>query len=134
MRNNSTYLAWHCGLPGEDVRTDVWVPDNSLTYAAFGVWNHQYPERWGWVPVIAIAGDTVAVGGFVVDRYLVCGVQAACMSAESTMPEEVYSDEELAAAEAEATAEGPKPWLYRRCMSGYGALTLMASVYTCTIG
>lgn len=134
LRNNSTYLAWHCGLPGEDVRTDVWVPDNALTFAAFDVWDHRHPERWGWVPVIAMAGDTIAVGGFVVDQYLVCDVQAACMSAQSTMPEEVYSDEELAAAASEASEVGNLPWLYRRLMSGYGVMTLIASVYTCSVG
>jgi hypothetical protein len=132
LRNNRTYLAWHCCLPGEGVRTDVWVPDSALTRAFDVACRH--PEGWGWVPVIALAGDTVAVGGFAVDLDFVSGVQAACMSAESTMPEDVYSDEELLAAASEARAVGLKPWLHRRCISGYGDLTLMASVYACEVG
>ena len=133
LRNNTTYLAWHCCLPGEVDGTDVWVPDSALPYATFDVAG-RHPGGWGWVPVIAFAGHTVAVGGFAVDLDFVSGVQAACMSAESTMPEEVYSDEELLVAATEARKVGVKPWLYRRRMSGYGNLTLMASLYNRSVG
>ena len=133
LRNNRTYLAWHCCLPGEGVRTDVWVPDSALTHAAFDV-ACRHREGWGWVPVIALAGDIVAVGGFAVDLDFVSGVQAACMSAQSTVPEDVYSDEELLVAASEATALGLNPWLHRRCVSGYGNPTLMASVYARNVG
>jgi len=133
LRDNRTYFSWACTLGGEDARTNVWVANGALPYAMFDSVNFQ-TESWGWVPVIAMAGNSVAVGGFAVDLDFVSGLQAACMSAQSTMPEEIYSADELTAAKEEASFVGLKPWLYRRRMSGYGNLTLLASVYVCVVG
>ncbi len=79
------------------------------------------------MPVVMVAGDTVAVGGFVVEEELELGLQAAIMSAQSVLPEEVYSEEELAAAAEQAELNGLKPWIIDRWRED-GQLTLEPEV------
>jgi hypothetical protein len=114
LRNNQTYSGWAAILAGESEVTVVQVPDcGEMSVALTSAYRCETHE-WGWMPVVMVAGDTVAVGGFVVDKMFLCGLQAASMSTTSCRPEEVYSDEELAAASGLAEIHGLKPWVSER--------------------
>jgi hypothetical protein len=69
---------------------------------------------WGWVPVVVVAGDAVAVGGFLVDESITLNLQAATMSALYSYPEDAYSKDELRFAAELATVHGLEPWMYAR--------------------
>ena len=114
LRDNATYLGWNARIAAENQITTVQVEQLSGMVDAV---NHAYrypTHEWGWMPVVIVAGDTVAVGGFVVDEVLLGGLQGASMSTQSCMPEEIYSSEELRIASERAAKHGLKPWVKNR--------------------
>lgn len=127
LRNNTTYLGWSARIGSEAGVTVVQVPAGWETSDALSAAFRSTTHEWGWMPVVMVAGDTVAVGGFVVEEELELGLQAAIMSAQSVLPEEVYSEEELAAAAEQAELNGLKPWIIDRWRED-GQLTLEPEV------
>ena len=114
---NTTYQGWTVRLPSEQHLIEVWVSESALDDAINSAFIYRKRE-WGWVPVIALAGNWVAVGGFEVDEALICCAQAASMNARDTRAEEIYSDEELTAAAREAERVGLRPWYDGRWETG----------------
>jgi hypothetical protein len=113
LRCNTTYQGWAVRLPSEPHPIEVWVTEFALDDAIGSAFI--YPDReWGWVPVIALAGDSVAVCGFEVDEVLICCAQAASMNARDTRAEDVYSNEELDAAALKSSEVGLTPWFQGR--------------------
>ncbi len=89
LRCSATYQGWTVFLPNESHPIEVWVNEVALDDAIDSAC------EWGWVPVIALAGDSVAVCGFEVDEVLICCTQATSMNARDTREADVYSVEEL---------------------------------------
>lgn len=119
LRSNATYLGWSVELPGEDEPTVVQLPE----YGLGSVLSDAYDcttRGWGWMPVVVVAGDAVAIGGFLVEESLMMGLQGAAISAQSCEPENVYSNDELQRAGELAGIHGLEPWKYARwCQFGW---------------
>jgi hypothetical protein len=129
LRNNGTFLGWTFKLEGDNESTTVQVPEASLTGAVNGAYSHTVRE-WGWVPVVVVSGKSVEIGGFLVDESFICGVQGACMSAQSNVTDLVYSAQELQAAEELAHIHGVQPWIFER-WSSLGEWTVQPQIYRC---
>lgn len=113
LRNNSTYLGWRVDLAGETESTIVRLP----VYGLHNVFSETYrydTHKWGWMPMVVVTGGKVVVGGFLVDESFILGLQAAAMSAQCCVPENVYSKDELKSASEQATVHGLEPWVYAR--------------------
>lgn len=59
---------WTCYLPGESVATRIHVASRHLPDIMFGV--PVKPEN-GWISLVMISGNTVAVGGFIASESLI---------------------------------------------------------------
>lgn len=130
LRDNATYLGWNARLAAENQSTTVQVEQLSGMVDAVNQ-AYRYPtHEWGWMPVVIVAGDTVAIGGFVVDEELLGGLQGANMSTQSCMQEEIYSAEELQIASELAVKHGLKPWVNDRWHDD-GGWTLEPIVLDC---
>ena len=64
--------------------------------------------------VVVVSGDNVAVGGFLVEELFLAGLQAAEISAQSCLPEEIYPESELQSASILASVHGLEPWVNGR--------------------
>jgi hypothetical protein len=114
LQCTTTYLTWDVQIPGEAQPTMVQVAVLSGIQGALNA-AHRYPtHNWGWMPIVIVADNTVAVGGFVVDALMMDGLQAASMSAQSHCPEELYSKEEIRQAGERAAKDGTSPWVNDR--------------------
>lgn len=113
LRNNATYLEWSVGLRGEEEPTVVQLPEYCLSSV---IWDAcRYPTYdWGWLPVVVLTGDAVAIGGFVVEESFMMCLQAASISAQSCKPEVLYSEGELQRGEELAGIHGLEPWRHAR--------------------
>jgi hypothetical protein len=65
-------LAWRCVLP-DDVEVELTVPMRLLSATVYPMGRRNLPN--GWVPVLMVAGDSVAAGGFNVDAVFVARCQ-----------------------------------------------------------
>ena len=109
LRSNTTYMGWTVRLPGNSAPSEIWVHDIALHEAMSAAWRYQERE-WGWVPVIALAGDAIATCGFEVDETFVCSAQAARMSASDSIPGDVQTEKRLDVAATLAAEVGLTPW------------------------
>lgn len=127
LRNNETYLGWSVDLPGEVEPTVVRLPEYELYSAIQDA--YRYPTfEWGWMPVVVVAGDAVAIGGFLVDESFFMCLQGATMSAQNCKPENVYSENELQRAGELAGVHGLEPWKYARWYE-YGRWTVQPELF-----
>jgi hypothetical protein len=104
LQTSNTYLSWTTSMAaGEDGiavqnAMEVRVHENDLNAEmniACGIVHASSEAVWCWVPVVMVAGQKVAVGGFACDEAFVAGLQAATMSAQSYSPHDVYTPAEL---------------------------------------
>ena len=105
----NVYFGWYCEHDDSSLPRGLWVYDGIL-HEAINDYFKRDEVRRDWVPVIMVSGDSVAIGGFAVDDDIAFGAQAASMSLQSLMPEEIYSDDELRAASLLAKEVGLAPW------------------------
>lgn len=117
LAENRTYFGWQGRISdldnsGRALPAAVWVGAHELSGALGPSSKEELDERpqWGWSPVVFVAGNTVVVGGFPVDVFEVGAFQAATVSAQGYMREDVYSDEEIEAAKQLAESDGDTPW------------------------
>lgn len=116
LQENRTYLGYSIILPRQSAVTEIWMSERALcgplceclrTGPSGKVMSWPAEIRF---PVIMMAGNSLAVGGFEVNEYFLACAQAASMSARSSMPEELYPDEQLRIGAELATMVGPAPW------------------------
>ena len=114
---NETYLGWSACLPGETELTTIQVQLDLKLWDVFWDLDQRKPQRWGWMPMLVIGRDTVAVGGFAVDEDWMVWAGLKQMNA-SHQSVDLFCDAELEAAAASAETHGDQPWLYRRWHDG----------------
>lgn len=116
LQQNRTYLGYSVILPRQSAVTEIWLSEWMLCTPLCACLQEDVsetdtgPQAGKRLPVIMMAGGSVAVGGFEVDEYFVGDAQAASMSARSSMPEELYPDEQLRTGAELAATVGPAPW------------------------
>lgn len=115
--NLGTYMGWSACLPGETELTTVQVQVGSNLNCALRDMARKLPQRWGWMPIVVVGRDTVAVGGFAVDEpWLELAGRMQMNTSHHAV--EVFCKAELAAAAAAVQTDGSQPWLYRRWRDG----------------
>lgn len=68
-------LCWTCYLPGESIASHIHVGYHRLPYIMFP--EPHSKSDIGWVPLVMVSGNTVAIGGFVASASLIEGAYAA---------------------------------------------------------
>lgn len=131
FRGVTTYLCWMPSLTEEKSATEIWVPERPLSNAISSVFRYDEPQP-GWVPVVMCAGQSVALGGFVVDDEFICGVQAACSCRGNVEPEIIYTPDEIRKGRDLAIEVGPTPWTSQIWSETSWGTFLAAEVYSCT--
>lgn len=132
FRDVKTYLGWATTLASDKSTTELWVPERPLSEAICAAIRHDEP-RTGWVPVVMCAGQSVAVGGFVVDDDLICSLQATCSCRGGVAPEVIYEPDEIREGHCLALEVGPTPWVYQFWSDADRGTFLAAEVYPCTL-
>lgn len=112
-----SYLGWSACLPGETELTTIQVQLAWKLNCVFVDLEQKEPKRWGWMPMVIIGRNSVAIGGFAVDEQWLLWM-GHMQSYTSHRRIDLYGKAELEAAAAFAQAHGNQPWLYRRWWNG----------------
>lgn len=109
LMNQWVYFGWSCELDDSSLPCELWVEEGIL-HSAISDYFTIYEVRRDWMPVVMVAGESVAIGGFAVDDNIAFDAQAASMSTQSLKPQEIYSNDELVSAARHAKKIGLSPW------------------------
>lgn len=109
LMNQWVYFGWSCELDDSSLPCELWVEEGFLRRAISDYFT-TYEVRRDWMPVVMVAGESVAIGGFAVDDNIAFDAQAASMSTQSLMPQEIYSHDELVSAARLEKKIGLTPW------------------------
>lgn len=123
----TTYSAWD--FVGRPLASGVWVSEVALNALISNCYKPcgdlGYDPNGQIAPVIMVAGDTVAVGGFWVTQEFIAEAQCAGIgSSENWRPYRIYDKTKIEEAAQEAVRIGNQPWLHRfyEVNTGYWAI------------
>lgn len=107
-------LAEWSSRPVSGTKLLLWMDHHVLGHIlSQGGWDYRCPWPGLWQPVIMMAGETVAIGGFWKDDDLMDALQVYAMSTQGYFAEEHYSPEDIEQAQARAQSHGATPWCHR---------------------